>query len=167
MALETIDQALARREQPVQEHVIEVPADDEPAEVNVQPKSREEFLSAIYSAHSNILRAKLKLRTAKENREDLVGDLEEKQDLDDLRSQVRSARDKLAIAISESPAVRSADEELEAAVADLGLAQKVMSDLLVVYSAKFNSRTVDVDERRLIVLTAKLGKVEVEQLSLF
>nr|DAE94677.1 MAG TPA: hypothetical protein [Caudoviricetes sp.] len=42
-----------------------------------------------------------------------------------------------------------------------------MSDLLVVYSAKFNSRTVDVDERRLIVLTTKLGKVEVEQLSLF
>lgn len=144
MALETIDQALARREQPKQENVIEVPADDEPAEVNVQPKSREEFLNAIYLAHSNILRAKLKLRTAKENREDLVG-----------------------IAISESPAVRSADEELEAAVADLGLAQKVMSDLLVVYSAKFNSRTVDVDERRLIVLTAKLGKVEVEQLSLF
>lgn len=31
MALETIDQALARREQPKQEHVIEVPADDEPA----------------------------------------------------------------------------------------------------------------------------------------
>ena len=78
MALETIDQALARREQPVQESIIEVPADDEPAEVNVSPKSREEFLSAIYSAHSNILRAKLKLRTAKENREDLVGDLEEK-----------------------------------------------------------------------------------------
>ena len=167
MALETIDQALARREQPVQENVIEVPADDEPAEVNVQPKSREEFLNAIYLAHSNILLAKLKLRTAKENREDLVGDLEEKQDLDDLKSQVRSARDKLAIAISESPAVRSADEELEAAIADLGLAQKVMSDLLVVYSAKFNSRTVDVDERRLIVLTTKLGKVEVEQLSLF
>ena len=165
MALETIDQALARREQPKQENVIEVPADDEPADVNVEPKSREEFLNAIYLAHSNILRAKLKLRTAKENREDLVGDLEEKQDLDDLKSQVRSARDKLAI--SESPAVRSADEELEAAVADLGLAQKVMSDLLVVYSAKFNSRTVDVDERRLIVLTAKLGKVEVEQLSLF
>jgi hypothetical protein len=89
MALETIDQALARREQPVQENIIEIPADDEPAEVNVSPKSREEFLSAIYSAHSNILRAKLKLRT------------------------------------------------------------------------------VDVDERRLIVLTAKLGKVEVEQLSLF
>ena len=160
MALETIDQALARREQPKQENVIEIPADDEPAEVNVQPKSREEFLNAIYLAHLNILRAKLKLRTAKENRE-------EKQDLDDLRSQVRSARDKLAIAISESPAVRSADEELEAAVADFGLAQKVMSDLLVVYSAKFNSRTVDVDERRLIVLTAKLGKVEAEQLSLF
>nr|DAE94676.1 MAG TPA: hypothetical protein [Caudoviricetes sp.] len=86
MALETIDQALARREQPKQENVIEIPADDEPAEVNVQPKSREEFLNAIYLAHSNILRAKLKLRTAKENREDLVGDLEEKQDLDELRS---------------------------------------------------------------------------------
>lgn len=35
MALETIDQALARREQPVRENVIEVPADDEPAKVNV------------------------------------------------------------------------------------------------------------------------------------
>ena len=48
MALETLDQALARREQPKQENIIEVPADDEPAGVNVQPKSREEFLSAIY-----------------------------------------------------------------------------------------------------------------------
>ena len=38
MALETIDQALARREQPKQENIIEVPA-DEPAEVNVRYSS--------------------------------------------------------------------------------------------------------------------------------
>lgn len=140
---------------------------EEDEQVNLQPKSKAEFEQAIRTAQANVLRRKQSLKNAKDMLKDEVEVLDEYESFEEAKTELKAAKDELEAAKIESAAVEHATVEVEDAVAELGSANSVLSDLLVVYAGKFNTRTVEADERRLIELTAKLGKVEVEQLSLF
>lgn len=136
-------------------------------QVNLQPKSKSDFEQAIRTAQANVLRRKQALKNAKDMLKDEVEGLDAYAAYEDVKAELKTVKDELEAAKIESASVEHATVEVEDAVAELGSANGILSDLLVVYAGKFNTRTVEADERRLIELTAKLGKVEVEQLSLF
>lgn len=146
--------------------VLEIPPEDF-QEVNLAPKSQDEYLVSIRAAQANVLRAKAQLKVKKEMLADGIDELPEKKELNQLKADIKLAKTDLDAAIVESEDISRLQDEVEDSVAELSAAQATLSDLLVVYSAKFNSRTVMADQNRLIIMTAKLGKVEPEQLSLF
>lgn len=139
----------------------------EDAEINLQPKSKADFEQSIRLAQARVLREKSKLKIAKDMLKDEVEGLDAFADYEDAKHAAAEAKSELEAAKIESGQVEHAQIAVDDAVANVGAAQQMISDLLVVYSAKFNSRTVNADQNRLILMTAKLGKVEPEQLSIF
>lgn len=152
--------------QQVVKSVLDASLQDEP-EINVDPKTREQFEQSIRLAQARVLREKNKLKTAKDMLKDEVEGLDAFEEYEAAKHSAAEAKAELDAAKIESAAVEHAQIEVDNAVGGVGAAQQLLSDLLVVYSAKFNSRTVNADQNRLILMTAKLGKVEPEQLSIF
>lgn len=136
-------------------------------EINVDPKTKADFEQSIRLAQARILREKSKLKTAKDMLKDEVEGLDAYEAYEEAKHSAAEAKSELEAAKIESAAVEHATIAVEDAVAEVGSAYQLLSDLLVVYAAKFNSRTVNADQNRLILMTAKLGKVEPEQLSIF
>lgn len=136
-------------------------------EINLQPKSKAEYEQSIRLAQARVLREKSKLKTAKDMLKDEVESLDAFADFEEAKTSMAEAKAELEAAKIESGEVEHAQIAVDDAIAAVGTAQSLLSDLLVVYAGKYNTRTVNADQNRLIELTAKLGKVEPEQLTLF
>lgn len=158
---------LSPKEQTVVKAVLNATIAEDEAEINLQPKSKADFEQSIRLAQARVLREKSKLKIAKDMLKDEVEGLDAFADYEDAKHAAAEAKSELEAAKIESGQVEHAQIAVDDAVANVGAAQQMISDLLVVYSAKFNSRTVNADQNRLILMTAKLGKVEPEQLSIF
>lgn len=140
-----------------------------PYSVGVQLASKDDFIQAIRNAQADIIRAKSEERAAKEMLDEEVEQLDGWIENQQAKEEVKRTRDELKAQMAESGEVETATENYEEKSDALARHRAIMSDLLVLYAAKFNSKTVEVEREqpRLILLSAKIGKVEPEQMRLF
>lgn len=143
--------------------------EDSGASLNVRLAKQEDFLQAIRNAVADVTRARGDVRVAREMLKEEIEQLDAWVDHEAAKEAVKRATDELEAQKAESAEVEQATDTLDTKQTDLAAKQALLSDLLVLYAAKFNSKTVEVEQRqpRLILLSAKLGKVEPEQLRLF
>lgn len=135
----------------------------------VRLTKKEDFLQAIRNAQADIMRARSEEQAAKEMLKEEIEQLDAWIDHESAKEEVKRTRDELNAQKTESAEVETAQENYDDKSEAVARAKAIMSDLLVLYAAKFNSKTVEVErtQPRLILLSAKLGKVEPEQLNLF
>jgi hypothetical protein len=141
-----------------------------PLGITTQLSSKDDFLTAIRNASREIAIAKQAWKTAKELEAEEVEQLDEWLDAESATEAARAAREKLKTAKLSSEAVQDAADRTADKKAVVDLQRQIRSDLLVIYAAKFNRRTaeaIEPGENRRIILSAKVGKVEPEQLGLF
>jgi hypothetical protein len=138
--------------------------------INVQLAKREDILTAIRNASREIARAKQDWKTAKEMEAEIVEGMDEWLDVEQTKDSLKMKREALKTAMLASDEVQDATERVADKKAVLDLQRQIRSDLLVIYAAKFNTRTaesIEPGENRIIILKASVGKVEPEQLGLF
>lgn len=140
-----------------------------PLSLGVQLASKDDFIQAIRNTQADIVRAKSEERAAKEMLNEEIEQLDGWIDRQSAREELKRAADELKAQMIESEQVESAEDNHQEKADDLARHRAIMSDLLVLYAAKFNSKTVEVEREqpRLILLSAKIGKVEPEQLRLW
>ena len=140
-----------------------------PLSIGVQLASKDDFIQAIRNTQADIIRAKSEERAAKEMLDEEIEQLDGWIENQQVREEVKRTRDELKAQMAESGEVETATENYEEKSDALARHRAIMSDLLVLYAAKFNSKTVEVEREqpRLILLSAKIGKVEPEQMRLF
>lgn len=140
-----------------------------PLSIGVQLAKQDDFLQAIRNTQADIIRARAEEVAAKEMLNEEIEQLDGWIDHEAAKEEVKRARDELAAQKAESEAVETAQENYDEKSEAVARHKAILSDLLVLYAAKFNSKTVEVERQqpRLILLSAKLGKVEPEQLRLF
>jgi len=140
-----------------------------PLSIGVQLASKDDFIQAIRNTQADIIRAKSEERAAKEMLDEEVEQLDGWIENQQAKEEVKRTRDELKAQMAESGEVETATENYEEKSDALARHRAIMSDLLVLYAAKFNSKTVEVEREqpRLILLSAKIGKVEPEQMRLF
>lgn len=138
--------------------------------ITTQLASKGDFLTAIRNASREIARAKQDWRTAQEMEAEVVEALDEWLDLESAKGEVKAKRELFKTASLADDDVCEATERTADKKGTLDLQRKIRSDLLVLYAAKFNRRTaesIEPGENRLIILSAKVGKIEPEQMELF
>lgn len=141
-----------------------------PLGITTQMSSKEDFLTAIRDASRQIAIRKQEWKTAKEMEAEEVEQLDEWIEAESANDTLKAAREKLKTAKLKSEEVQDAADTTADKKAALDLQRQIRSDLLVLYAAKFNRRTAESikpGENRRIILSAKVGKVEPEQLGLF
>lgn len=141
-----------------------------PLGIGTQLASKDDYLQAIRNASREIARAKQDWKTAKEMEAEAVEHLDEWLEAESAKEEAAAAREKLKTAKLNSDEVCEASERTADKKAVLDLQRQIRSDLLVLYAAKFNRRTaesIEPGENRLIIMSAKVGKVMPEQLGLF
>lgn len=141
-----------------------------PLGITTQMTSKEDFLTAIRNASREIAIAKQDWKTAKEMEAEEVEQLDAWLEAESAADEARAKKELLKTAKLNSEAVQDAADRTADKKAALDLQRQIRSDLLVIYAAKFNRRTaeaIEPGENRRIVLSAKVGKVEPEQLGLF
>lgn len=141
-----------------------------PLGITTQLSSKGDFLNAIRNASREIARAKQDWRTAKDMEAEEVEGLDEWLESQSAADEAKAKKELLKTAKLGSDEVCEAVERTADKKAVLDLQRKIRSDLLVLYAAKFNRRTaesIEPGENRMILLSAKVGKVEPEQLGLF
>lgn len=140
------------------------------ASINVQLASKDTMLKAIRDASREIARARHDYKTAKEMETEVVEEMDEWLEAQSATDTARAKRETLKAAKLAGDDVCEAVERTADKKAVLDLQRQIRSDLLVIYAAKFNTRTaesIEPGENRRIVLSAKVGKIEPEQLGLF
>lgn len=140
------------------------------ASINVKMANQDTMITAIRDASREIAKARHDLKIAKELEAEAIEDLEEYSDVQETADSLRVKRDALKTAKLANNDVCFASEKVADKKAVLDLQRQIRSDLLVIYAAKFNTRTaesIEPGENRRIVLSAKVGKIEPEQLGLF
>ncbi len=143
---------------------------ESPLGITTQLSSKEDFLNAIRNASRQIAIKKQEWKTAKEMEAEEIEQLDEWIDAESAKEEAAAKRELLKTAKLKSETVQDAADKTADAKAAVDLQRKIRSDLLVLYAAKFNRRTaesIEPGENRLIILSAKVGKVEPEQLGLF
>lgn len=136
--------------------------------ITTQLATKEQLLEAIRQAINDVAVAKSRLITAKQMRQDEVENLDEWLAVEEIKADLKMKNEALKQAVLQDDNVLQADEKVAEEVEKVGHHKAILSALLVLYAAKFNSKTVEVEgENRLIILSAKIGKVEPEQLMLF
>lgn len=141
-----------------------------PLGIDTQLARKEDFLEAIRKASREIAIAKQAWKTAKEMEAEEVEQLDEWLETESAADELKALKEKLKTAKLNSEAVQDAADTTADKKDALDLQRQIRSDLLVLYAAKFNRRTaeaIEPGENRRIVLSAKVGKVEPEQLGLF
>lgn len=141
-----------------------------PLGITTQMSSKDDFLTAIRNASREIAIRKQEWKTAKEMEAEEVEQLDEWLEAESAADTLKAARELLKTAKLKSEEVQDAADKTATAKEALSLQRQIRSDLLVIYAAKFNRRTaesIEPGENRRIVLSAKVGKVEPEQLGLF
>ena len=142
---------------------------ESPLSINVQLAKKDEFIQAIRNVSADILRAKAEERAAKEMLNEEIEQLDGWTTHEEAKEEAARTNAELKAQMIESEEVETATENYQEKSDTLARHKAILSDLLVLYAAKFNSKTVEVEREqpRLILLSAKIGKVEVEQLRLF
>lgn len=143
---------------------------ESPLGITTQLSSKDDFLQAIRNASREIAIRKQEWKTAKEMEAEEVEQLDEWIEAESASDTLKAAREKLKTAKLKSEEVQDAADTTADKKAALDLQRQIRSDLLVLYAAKFNRRTaeaIEPGENRRIILSAKVGKVEPEQLGLF
>lgn len=137
--------------------------------LSVRLASKDDMLQAIRNANADIARARAEEKAAKEMLNEEIEQLDGWIDHESAKEEVKRTKDELEAQKLESAAVETAAENHEDKKSELASKRALLSDLLVLYAAKYNSKTVEVEREqpRLIILSAKVGKVEPEQLALF
>lgn len=137
-------------------------------EVN-EPKTESDFLDLIRAGHADLLRDKQRLKDRKDDLREIEKELPSYEALKEAVDAAATARAEFKAEKLESEDVENAQYDVDSAIERVGLRKQVLSDLLVVYGAKFNKRTVSLQrgKQNVILYTAIIGEESAEQLSLF
>lgn len=134
-----------------------------------QPRTEQDFLDLIRAGHADLLRDKQRLKDRKSDLKEAEKDLPSYDRLKELSDEISTVRAEFKAEKLEDEDVENAQYDVDAAIELVGLRKQVLSDLLVVYGAKFNKRTVSLQrgKQNMVLYTAIIGEESAEQLSLF